>query len=189
MSGNSLLQPLLCIFSIFRFRRGRGNHVNKIMEDEVVAGIVSSLKELIDEEEQLIRYSRDILREENGFSVFVDDKIKKLFSLAFVYKNIFQKHDVKTKEEFERLIRKYFRHSDVRDLHDELVDTEEEWDSILKDLDQRMGALSNGKVLSIGDKAPAETELVDARSGQSTTIEQFLSRGKHIVLVLLRHFA
>lgn len=159
------------------------------MEDEVVADIVSSLKELNDKEEQLIKYSRDILREENGFSVFVDDKIKKLFGLAFVYKNVFQKHDVKTKEEFERLIRKYFRHSDVRDLHDELVDTEDEWDSILKDLDQRMGALSNGKVLSIGDKSPVDTELVDARSGKATSIEQFLTGGKHIVLVLLRHFA
>ena len=113
---------------------------------------------------------------------------RKMERLASVYNSVFQKHGVTTKEEFERLIRKHFRHSEIRSLHDDIVDNEEEWDTLLRELDKLI-ASETDKVLKVGDKAPVDMELTDARTGQATSIGKLLSEGKHLVLILLRHFA
>lgn len=159
-------------------------------DDEAVAAIIASLKEINEVEEQIIKYSRSVLEEENGVVDFVDDKIRRLFRLASTYNAIFRKHDVTTREGFERVIRKHFRHTEVRHLHDDIVDNEDEWDSILQEVDKSLVA-DTGNLLKVGEQGPIDFELSDVRTGQSLTLGNILSEdeGKHLVLVLLRHFA
>lgn len=157
-------------------------------EAKDVSDFIASLKEIVKEEEEILNYTKSVLDEENGMMEFVDKKISRLFRLAFVYNNVFQRHSVKTKDEFEQLFKTYFRHSEVRELHDEVFENEEEWDSILKDVDDRLSANTN-QALGNGDRAPLETKLIDARTGQTTCLSQYLQSGKHLILILLRHFA
>jgi hypothetical protein len=75
-------------------------------------------------------------------------------------------------------------------LHDDIVDNENEWDSILQEVDTSLVA-DTGTILKVGDQGPVDYELSDVRTGQSLTLGNILSEdeGNHLVLVLLRHFA
>lgn len=157
-------------------------------EAQDVSDFIASLKDLLKEEEQIIKYTKSVLEEENGVTEFVDKKISRLFRLASVYNRVFQKHSVKTKDEFEQLFKKYFKHSDVRELHDEVLEIEEEWDSILENVDKQLTA-DTYKVLGKDDRGPLDIKLIDARSGQTSCLSQYLTTGKHLILILLRHFA
>lgn len=110
--------------------------------------------------------------------------------MASVYSDVFRKHSITTKGSFEGLIQKYFRHSIIRHLHDDLIENENEWDSMLEEVDKSI-ASENDKALQLGDRLPDNIMLTDARSGGVISLGNLglEFNGKHLVFVLLRHFA
>ncbi|GFO25969.1 selenoprotein l [Plakobranchus ocellatus] len=118
---------------------------------------------------------------------FVSKDISKLFQLVGVYKNAFQRLKVNSKRELEEIVSHFFRCDEIREKFDYLLDSEQAWDDFLQEVDSQL-VVSDTKPLVEGEPGPNDTSVVDARTGQTTTLEEFLGSGP-LVLVLLRHFA
>ncbi|OWF35173.1 hypothetical protein KP79_PYT09652 [Mizuhopecten yessoensis] len=156
-------------------------------EAEVLSDLRHSLKNILDREEDILKFSRNVVKETNGVNDFVNGKISKLFGLASTYRNAFERLKVTNKKDFDKVVKKNFRHHDIQDLEQSINDTEVEWDQLLQDLDQQLqeGGVST---LSEGQEGPINVILEDARTGDTTTLSQYLT-SDHLTLILLRHFA
>lgn len=156
-------------------------------EAEILSELRHCLKKIADEEEDILKYSHGVIKEPNGVHDFVNGKMSKLFRLASTYKNAFERLNVKTKKEFDQVVKKRFKHHDIQDLELTINDTEVEWDNLLKDVDQQLQQ-GGGSTLSVGQDGPTSVSLEDARTGETTSLSQYLT-SEHLVLILLRHFA
>lgn len=67
-----------------------------------------------------------------------------------------------------------------------LVFWQGEWDGILQRIDQSLKEDDTG--VELGDTGPVNVTLTDARTGQETSLMEYLGH-QSLVLVLLRHFA
>lgn len=67
-----------------------------------------------------------------------------------------------------------------------LVFWQGDWDGILQRIDQSLKEDDTG--VELGDTGPVNVTLTDARTGQETSLMEYLGH-QSLVLVLLRHFA
>ncbi|KAK0052273.1 peroxiredoxin-like 2C [Biomphalaria pfeifferi] len=69
---------------------------------------------------------------------FLSQKIGKLFQVVGLYRQAFEKLNVKTKSEFDGLARRYFSSPEVRDAFDEITQSERDWDEALEEIDKTL---------------------------------------------------
>lgn len=137
-------------------------------------------------ESSLIGYLNDVLNEPDGVSQLMDGRIGRLFELAKCYKSAFDRLKVTSRAEFQEHIKRGYRYAEIRDLDEDIVNLEEEWDGILQRIDQSLKEDDTG--VELGDTGPVNVTLTDARTGQETRLMEYLGH-QSLVLVLLRHFA
>lgn len=182
-------------------------------EKEVV---LLTIRELVEKEESLLTYARDAVS--GSVKTFVDEKIGKLFGLASVYKQAFERLQVQNKNEMDRKIRMCFRLPEIRESCDDWHELEHEWDTLLQDVDRGLDDLAS-QPLTQGQNIPMDLPLIDARTGENVSLQNFIKSGTNkskqsdaessavdppsaspstsregaqvptLVLVLLRHFA
>lgn len=111
-----------------------------------------------------------------------------MFGMASAYKKCLTSLNVKSKDALERLIHQHIRNPSVQEASHELLDIEQEWDNFFKSIDKNLTSEVE-EPAKLGQTGPLEVPLVDARSGEATSLKQFLKERNSLVLILLRHFA
>lgn len=154
---------------------------------DVVQQLVKSLTELKDCEESLLSYSRNVVRDDGGLDEFIESKVGKLFGLAVTYRKVLERHEVKTKQEFEKLLQRNFRHTEIQDLVDEVHTLEKDWDLFLQGIDKNLD-VDTGHVGKLEEDGPLDVEVVNAKTNDKVVLRNYL-QDTHLILVLLRHFA
>ncbi|XP_025105925.1 uncharacterized protein LOC112571263 [Pomacea canaliculata] len=171
------------------------------------------LQELKEAEETLVAYAEKEVKA--SVKTFVSSKIGKLFRLASVYKDIFERLGIQTKDDFEEKIKHHFRYSPLREAFEEWQEAENKWDDLLKDVDSRIGT-KGPHPLTEGQQISLMQMFIDARTGTRKCLYDFFHKEKpssgsviqeapsdagnsglssflpfpsSVVLVLLRHFA
>uniref|UniRef100_A0AAQ4S386 Selenoprotein L n=2 Tax=Gasterosteus aculeatus aculeatus TaxID=481459 RepID=A0AAQ4S386_GASAC len=120
---------------------------------------------------------------------FVPYKITTLLGLITAGADFYRSIGVKKKTEAEKVWQRFYHNAAVRELVEELLTLESEWDSFLESVDSRLQTtdrqLSGGK---IADHLSPDTAFTDGRSGESVTLGRYLGQGQKPLLVLIRHF-
>jgi len=94
--------------------------------------------------------------------------------------------------EFKNIIGKNFKAPKVKDAVLELETVEEEWAEFLAESEKMMDLSKESTALTkLGDKVNLDYQLMDARTQKIKTIGNVVEdlNAKHLVLILLRHFA
>jgi len=108
------------------------------------------------------------------------------------YAHCFKALGIKTYMEFKNIIGKNFKAPKVKDAVLELETVEEEWAEFLAESEKMMDLSKESTALTkLGDKVNLDYQLMDARTQKIKTIGNVVEdlNAKHLVLILLRHFA
>lgn len=151
-----------------------------------VEGLATDVTHLAQTLEGLLEYGKQVAKD--SVSDFVNEKIGKLFGMATAYEKCFESLGVPTKSEMEKKIHKHARHAKLREASTELLNVEQEWDIFLGSIDKTLEGDSSDTV-QLGETGPLHAPLVDARTSQQTSLQDFLTGSHSLVLILLRHFA
>lgn len=149
--------------------------INNNMEsdsDLEKADVLLSIRDISQSEESLLAFAKGAIKD--SVENFVDHKIGKMFGVAAVYKQAFERLQIWTKDEMDRKIRSHFRHPGVREAYDDWHESEQEWDKLLKDVDLHLDG-QRSQPLTQGQMAPLDIPLVDARSGETTSLQDLLN--------------
>ncbi|KAI8479193.1 hypothetical protein Bbelb_430870, partial [Branchiostoma belcheri] len=119
---------------------------------------------------------------------FMDRRVGCLGGLIGIYYNFLTRLCVKTRLEAERLWEHLYRYPSVQSAVEDLWEVEEQWDRFLQDVDKQLNADRAGEDLRVGSLGPVDVPLVDARTGRSVNLQDYLGY-QCLILVLLRHFA
>ena len=107
---------------------------------------------------------------------FVADKVRRMGAMIGHYFTAFQSLNVMSRNGLEEMIKQRYNHESIRDLEEELHQTEDEWDSFLKDVDAKMNssteALKEAELI-VGSKGPCELELKDVSTGRLVKSKMF----------------
>ncbi|KAL3873171.1 hypothetical protein ACJMK2_036319 [Sinanodonta woodiana] len=153
--------------------------------DSCTTDILQSLRDLYKVEEDLLKYGRDAASASRD--QFLNEKIGKFFGLAIAYKNCFERLKVKTKVEYEKIIKDNFRHKHIQEVFEDITEIEAQWDTFLEENDITLEE-DIGDTVQLDDFGPMDATLHDARTGNSTSLHQFIGQ-ENLILILLRHFA
>lgn len=130
------------------------------------------------------KYAAESLEEFSG------GKVGCMWAMMDNYYQAYTGMGAKTRTDFEDVIGKSFSDAKVQQSFEELLELETEWDSFLIEQDKKLHSQQAATCLSVGDPAPLENSLADARTGEVTSLQQILSNcGEQLVVVLLRHFS
>jgi len=153
--------------------------------DEACQSITNAAKQ-INEQLELAKVAL-----ENDASTFAQ-KPGHVFGPAIgIYKRLFNNFGVTSRRELDEHFKILFGNEEVRDAHQDLVVTEDDWDEFLKQVDQHLIGNKSKITLKEGDVVPDDLiQLVNVRSGACADIGQLCPPGVGSVhLVLLRHLA
>jgi len=126
----------------------------------------------------------------DGVDDFVAKKIGKLFKIVSSYKDLFEKFGLKSKADFENLLREHYRNEGVRDASEDFYEAEASWDSFLRNVDTNyLSPSGTATVLTDGQPGPLTSMVTDSETGREGSLATFLGSGRPTLLVLLRHFA
>ncbi|CAH1261700.1 Hypp2435 [Branchiostoma lanceolatum] len=161
------------------------------MDEEAVASsptsLVDNVSKTVSEIEELLERARNFVKE--SLDDFMDSKVGCLGGLISIYHNFYTRLCVKTRLEAEKLWEHLYRYPSVQSAVEDLWEVEEQWDTFLQDVDKQLNAdRAGGGDLQVGALGPVDVPLVDARTGSSVILQDYLG-SQCLVLVLLRHFA
>jgi len=107
-----------------------------------------------------------------------------------VFTELLKQLKIDSWEKLETIVKNHFKHVSVQDAFEEVVEVEQRWNNFLAGLDHKLISDNSGQTLQCGDKLISDISLVNARSGNSETVQSLLSSSQEFVhFVLLRHFA
>lgn len=133
---------------------------------------------------------------EGGVEDFVGKRIGCLAPLIGCYHTALSSAGVSKRSELDGLVKANYRWPSVRDAAEALLEAEEAWSVLLKNIDSQLAEAGSGQCEETtptalpGCPGPIHVPLTDARTGVSVALQQYLRRGhRALLLVLLRHFA
>ncbi|XP_071353589.1 prostamide/prostaglandin F synthase-like [Trachinotus anak] len=132
---------------------------------------------------------------EDSFQTFIRQKIRidqkqSLLGLIEAAAALYRSLSVKRKKDAEDLWRKNIHCAALREAVQDFQRLAVQWDSFLQRLDDELQL--SAKILA-GDhqsrRISPDTPLIDAKTGETVTLEKYLGKGKKILLVLIRQFS
>ncbi|CAI9730809.1 Hypothetical predicted protein [Octopus vulgaris] len=124
---------------------------------------------------------------------FISSKVGKMFQLAKTYNTLFRSIGSQNRKELDLQLGKHFRNTSVKELANNLIEFEIEWDQFLHTVDAALHGESHGKTktLEVGDYLSQQLTVVDVLEGNSGTLDKLLPvfTSPYLLLVLQRHFA
>ncbi|WAR20139.1 LOW QUALITY PROTEIN: hypothetical protein MAR_001977, partial [Mya arenaria] len=143
-------------------------------EEEEVGEMTLAVRQLTETLEDLLQYGRDSVQESK--EEFINGKIGKLFGMSFAYEKCYNRLHVSTKEGLERKIHRFSRDRDLREASSDLLDVEQDWDTFLQGVDKSLEGKTEDTV-QVGETGPLNFPLVDARSGEATSLQEYVGKG------------
>ncbi|GFR76811.1 selenoprotein L [Elysia marginata] len=138
---------------------------------DTASAVVTSLVEISHHCKEIILHAKECAK--GDVEQFISRDIGKLFKVVWTYKNAFERLQVTNKTEFEKAVSHEFWQGNVREEFDEVLESEQVWDEFLLEVDSQL-VVSNDRPLVKGDLFPSNLSLIDARTGQPTTVESFI---------------
>lgn len=111
------------------------------------------------------------------------------------YADCFKALGIKSNSDFEKLIARNYLDGKVQGAAEELHEIQDDWTEFLdqcdKFLNERDNTQSKKAIKIDGDSIKTDQTLIDARNGKVQTIGSVLHEvnARHVLLILLRHFA
>jgi len=158
------------------------------MESEEVS---SKLVAAIEAVENLLITAQN--QSENVYD-FVENKLGGSLGPAIgIYARLFKSLDCRNRDDLENILKKNYKHSQIQDAFEQLLELETRWNSFLSRVDANLqGTDDRRKVFGEGDMLTQSIELVNARSNSKVSVQSLLldkQPTQYVHLVLLRHFA
>lgn len=149
--------------------------------------LVSALNHFYKEGESILHHAKSNAAKD--IHQFLNFDIKGMFGLTGQYRKLFDKFNVKSKDEFERkILRKHFSKHAVQDVNEDVHVLERDWDNFLEGIDQQINSNENiSEALAINDEGPVSLKLQDLESDDLVNVKDLLHG--NTMFVLLRHFA
>ena len=99
---------------------------------------------------------------------------------------------VSSREELEELWKEHYRHASVRDSVEEVMMAEEEYRSFITEADEEVQRYEDGiasaSMATVGCQLPKDLTLLEAVSGQATSLESIWTKSRFTLFILQRHF-
>lgn len=108
-----------------------------------------------------------------------------------LYAECFKSLGMKSRTELETLWGKNFHHEEVRDAVEELLLAEDNYRSLVQELDRRMHAHEEAVALPVvvaGECLRTEATFVEARSGDTISLKALLQKSLYTLFVLRKHY-
>ncbi|XP_077992641.1 uncharacterized protein LOC144446691 [Glandiceps talaboti] len=144
------------------------------------------VRETVDKSREIIENAR--ATNQKSVDQFMETGFPKyLGPIIGLYATAFTKLNCSSSDEFRNLFQSFFKHVDIQDLYEEVVENESDWDDILKSADTKISDRF-GSQLNVGSKAPIDVKVTDVRASRDITLKDFIGE-ENLVLVFLRHSA
>ncbi|XP_022606227.1 prostamide/prostaglandin F synthase-like [Seriola dumerili] len=132
---------------------------------------------------------------EGSFQEFIRQKIRieqkqSLLGLIEAAAGLYRSLSVKRKKDAEDLWTKNNHCAALQDAVQDFQQLAMQWDSFLQRLDDELQL--SAKTLTEDHQSrriPPDTPLIDAKTGETVTLQKYLGKGKKILLVLIRQFS
>jgi len=167
-----------------------GTEVTGDTSDMDVEAIGSLLLKISSDLDNLTRNAHVLVNKD--VNSFVNGKLGSHFGPAIkLYSELFKTIGVRSRTELENEIKKNFRNQEVRDSFEGLLECETSWNKLVGSLDEHLSKSQSTNEIKLGEVCGEEIDLVDTRSGTTTSISSLLGSLDYSFLhcVLLRHFA
>ncbi|XP_038585109.1 uncharacterized protein LOC119910525 [Micropterus salmoides] len=162
--------------------------------EQTAVSCVKALKAFVENGKALLDLAEKESRE-GSVQEFIRQKIRieqkqSLLGLIEAGAALYRSLSVKRKKEAEDLWRKNNHCVALRDAVQDFQELAVQWDAFLLRLDDELQL--SAKILD-GDHQSnyisPDTSLIDARTGETVTLEKYLGKGKKVLLVLIRQFS
>ncbi|XP_041810524.1 uncharacterized protein LOC121618944 [Chelmon rostratus] len=161
--------------------------------DPTAVSCVKALTAFVENGKALLDLAEKESRE-GSLQEFIRQKIRielnqSLLGLIEAAAALFRSLSVKRKKDAEDLWRKS-NHCALQDAVQDFQQLEVQWDAFLQHLDDELQL--SGKILDGDHQSKCispDTSLINARTGETVTLEKYLGKGKKILLVLIRQFS
>ncbi|XP_041928533.1 uncharacterized protein LOC121693270 [Alosa sapidissima] len=126
---------------------------------------------------------------------FIRNKIsierpKSLLGLIAAGAELYKGLSVKKKKEAEDLWGSKFRHAEVREVVEDLLQLGADWDAFLEGLDNELQPRNDALSQTVAvTSLAAETVFTDGRTGTDVSLRKYLGKGSKTLLVLIRQFS
>lgn len=161
-----------------------------------VAQVITALKKLTEAVEQTVEDGRqkyEPLTVNEYVSLANKDGIRRMYKPMPSYAECMLGLGVATRAGLEELWKGLYRDSEVQECVEELLSAEESYEEFIAEVDEELQR-EEGKcvvpsaVTTVGQQLPRDLSFVEAKSGESTSLQSQRKQSKFTLLVLMRHF-
>ncbi|KAG7509425.1 hypothetical protein JOB18_043614 [Solea senegalensis] len=137
--------------------------------------LTGALTRLVNQSKALLQKAKQDA--EVSLEKLVPYEITALFGLMAAGTDFYDSLGVKKKSDAEAVWRKFYNHAAVRELVDEFLELESEWDAFLENVDKGL-QVTDRKLAGakMADGVSPDTAFTDARSGKNVTLAEYLGR-------------
>lgn len=162
--------------------------------DPAAGSCVKALKAFVENGKALLDLAEKESKE-GSLQEFIWQKIRieqkqSLLSLIGAGAALYRSLSVKRKKDAEDLWQKNIHCGALADALQDFLQLEVQWDAFLQRLDDELQL--SAKILTEGHQSTRispDTSLINARTGETVTLDKYLGKGKKILLVLIRQFS
>lgn len=160
------------------------------------AALISSILWLGEKIESVVRQVEENFNASSDLYHFMKlgnrNGITPLFAVSHAYSDCMKRVGVQSRVELERLWAQHYGHAEVRDAVETLLEAEEAFTELVGKVERKLVpyedmAIANRPAI-VGKLLPKELGLIDASSGQPTTLDTYWKDSKFTLFVLVRHF-
>lgn len=159
--------------------------------------LVSSVRKLAKDLQQVVEKGRELFKSSTDINEFVlshgPDEPHGLYAIYPVsfYAECFPSADVLTRKELEEKWSRHFHDSDVRECVEELLASEDEYRSLMAEVEAEMQLYEDKTAVptvSVGEDLPSDVTLIEATSGQMVPLQTHYTKARYTLFVLRKHF-
>ena len=160
------------------------------------AALISSILWLSEKVESVVRQVEENFKVSSDLYHFMKlgnrNGITALFAVSHAYSDCMKRVGVQSRVELERLWAQHYSHADVRDAVEALLEAEEAFNEFVGKVERKLVPYEDVAITkrpaTVGQLLPKELGLIDASSGQPTTLDMYWKDSKFTLFVLVRHF-
>ena len=156
------------------------------------AHVFHQMQHLTKQLNQILAALRECLRNSDNFKSFldVDFKERHRYRATLAYSECFSSLAVCSRSEMDDIVDQYWRNEDVRDVYEELVSREEEWDEFVREIKVKFHdeilRSSNTEAPKVLTDSQLALEVVDVETKSSIALKDVIGSSRYTLLAFFR---
>ena len=127
---------------------------------------MENLFQVLEKLQKILRNTLNEAKENVSKSIdnFLVDKVRQMGSMIGHYFTAFESLNVMSRKGMEEMIKQMYNYECIRDMEEELYETEEEWNLFLQEVDSKINPsskVSKEEQVVVGSKGPCELKLIE----------------------------